>query len=40
MKMHNTLSWNFTEHLQTQKEIAAYLEATLKEGDPELFKII
>jgi probable addiction module antidote protein len=36
MKMHNALPWDVTEHLQTQEDIAAYLEAALEEGDPEL----
>jgi probable addiction module antidote protein len=31
-----TLPWDVTEHLQTQEDIAAYLEAALEEGDPEL----
>jgi probable addiction module antidote protein len=31
-----TLLWDVTEHLQTQEDIAAYLEAALEEGDPEL----
>ena len=30
------LPWDVTEHLQTQEDIAAYLEAALEEGDPEL----
>jgi DNA-binding phage protein len=30
-----TLPWDVTEHLQTQEDIAAYLEAALEEGDPE-----
>ncbi len=34
--MHNSLPWNVTEHLQTQEDIAAYPEAALEEGDPEL----
>ena len=34
--MHNALPWDVTEHLQTQEDIAAYLEAALEEGDPEL----
>ena len=36
IKTTQTLPWDVTEHLQTQKEIAAYLEAALEEGDPEL----
>lgn len=36
MKITQTIPWNVTEHLQTQKDIAAYLEAALEEGDPEL----
>ena len=31
-----TLPWDVTEHLQTQEDIVAYLEAALEDGDPEL----
>lgn len=31
-----TLPWDVAEHLQTQEDIVAYLEAALEEGDPEL----
>ena len=31
-----TLPWDVTENLQTQEDIAVYLEAALEEGDPEL----
>ncbi|MEB3189979.1 MAG: addiction module antidote protein [Snowella sp.] len=31
-----TLPWDVTEHLQTQENIVAHLEAALEEGDPEL----
>ena len=36
MKTTQTIPWDVTEHLQTQEDIAAYLEAALEEGDPEL----
>ena len=36
MNTTQTLPWDVTEHLQTQEDIAAYLEAALEEGDPEL----
>lgn len=32
-----TLPWDPAEHLQTEEDMAAYLEATLEEGDPSLF---
>ncbi len=31
-----TRPWDVTEHLETAQEIAAYLEAALEEGDPQL----
>ncbi len=31
-----TLPWDPAEHLNTQEEIAAYLEAALEEGEPEI----
>jgi probable addiction module antidote protein len=32
-----TRRWDATEHLKTEKDMAAYLEAALEEGDPALF---
>lgn len=31
-----TQPWDVAEYLQTKEDIAAYLEAALEEGDPEL----
>jgi probable addiction module antidote protein len=31
-----TYPWDVAEHLETQEDIAAYLEAALEEGDPSL----
>ena len=31
-----TTLWNPAEHLKTKKDMAAYLEAALEEGDPQL----
>ena len=31
-----TLPWDPAEHLQTEEDMAAYLEAALEEGDPSL----
>ncbi|BFM40578.1 addiction module antidote protein [Synechocystis sp. LKSZ1] len=31
-----TLPWDAAEHLETQEDIAAYLEAALEEADPAL----
>jgi probable addiction module antidote protein len=31
-----TKPWNVIEHLQSEKEMAAYLEAALEDGDPAL----
>src|SRR4051794_33346474 len=31
-----TLPWDSAEHLQTEEDMAAYLEAALEEGDPSL----
>lgn len=31
-----TLPWKTEDHLETPEEIAAYLEAVLEDGDPEL----
>lgn len=31
-----TLPWDPAEHLNTEREIAAYLEAALEEGEPSL----
>jgi len=31
-----TTSWNPAEHLKTEEDMAAYLEAALEEGDPGL----
>ena len=31
-----TRPWDVTEHLETEKDMAAYLEAALEEGDPSL----
>ena len=32
-----TRKWDAAEHLETEEDMAAYLEATLEEGDPALF---
>ena len=32
-----TRSWNAAEHLATEEDMAAYLEAALEEDDPQLF---
>ena len=31
-----TLPWDPAEHLETEEDMAAYLEAALEEGDPSL----
>ena len=31
-----TYPWDVTDHLQTKEDIAAYLEAALEDGDPEI----
>ena len=31
-----TLPWDVAEHLETEEDMAAYLEAALEEGDPSL----
>lgn len=31
-----TRPWDVVEHLETEKDMAAYLEAALEEGDPAL----
>jgi probable addiction module antidote protein len=31
-----TRPWDVVEHLQTEEDMAAYLEATLEDGDPAL----
>lgn len=31
-----TRSWDITEHLETEDDMAAYLEAVLEDGDPAL----
>ena len=31
-----TLPWDVVDHLKTEKDIAAYLEAALEDGDPAL----
>ena len=32
----NTTVWDAAEHLETEDDMAAYLEAALEEGDPSL----
>lgn len=34
-----TYPWDPAEHLETKEDIAAYLEATLEDGDPNLFVV-
>ncbi|TVR30808.1 MAG: putative addiction module antidote protein [Spirochaetaceae bacterium] len=36
MKKERTSSWDATEHLETDEDMAAYLEAALEENDPAL----
>ena len=36
MSKTKTLPWDAAEHLNTEEEMAAYLEAALEEGDPTL----
>jgi probable addiction module antidote protein len=36
MRKTRTKSWDAAEHLKSDKEIAAYLEAALEDGDPVL----
>ena len=36
MKRENTTSWDVSEHLETEEDMAAYLEAALAENDPAL----
>lgn len=31
-----TTKWDVVEHLETEEDIAAYLEAALEDGDPQL----
>ena len=31
-----TIPWDTTEHLKTDEDVAAYLEAVIEDGDPEL----
>lgn len=35
-----TLPWDVVEHLETEKDMAAYLEAALEEGDPALIAVV
>jgi probable addiction module antidote protein len=34
-----TLPWDVAEHLETEEDMAAYLEAALEEGDPKLVAV-
>jgi probable addiction module antidote protein len=34
-----TFPWDAAEHLETQEDIAAYLEAALEDGDPALIVV-
>jgi probable addiction module antidote protein len=36
MNKTNPIPWSTEDHLETPKDIAAYLEVVLKDGDPEL----
>ena len=36
MKKNKTYRWDAAEHLETEEDMAAYLEAAFKEGDPAL----
>ena len=36
MKKENTRIWDAAEHLETEEDMAAYLEAALEENDPSL----
>ena len=36
MKRENTSTWDASEHLETEEDMAAYLEAALAENDPSL----
>lgn len=36
MKVERTSMWDAAEHLQTDEDVAAYLEAALEENDPSL----
>ena len=36
MKRQNTTVWDASEHLETEEDMAAYLEAALEENDPAL----
>jgi probable addiction module antidote protein len=36
MKKEITSSWDVAEHLETEEDMAAYLEAALEENDPAL----
>jgi len=36
MKRTQTRPWDVAEHLETEEDMAAYLEAALEEGDPAL----
>ena len=35
-----TIPWDVSEHLQSKEDIAAYLEAAIAEGDPELLVVV
>jgi DNA-binding phage protein len=40
MKKTKTRPWDAAEHLETKEDQAAYLEAALEEGDPELLAAV
>lgn len=39
MAMTRTRHWDAAEHLETEEDMAAYLEAALQEGDPTLVAV-
>lgn len=40
MKKENTSLWDAVEHLETEQDMAAYLEAALEEGDASLIMAV
>jgi probable addiction module antidote protein len=40
MKIERTSTWDAAEHLETEEDITAYLEAALEENDPSLIAAV
>ncbi len=39
MTLSATRPWDAAEHLETEEEVVAYLEAALEDGDPALISV-